>query len=123
MAISAEEVFGRSMTAEQRAAAAKRGQELVLQYLTMQQLRKAQHLTQEQLARLLGKDQVQISQLEKRTDMLLSTLRSYIEAMGGSLRLVVEFENSPPVFLAGLSDDAPAVAPQKGATSNPHPAL
>ena len=123
MAISAEDVFARTMTAEQRAAAAKRGHELVLQYLTMQQLRKAQHLTQEQLGKLLGKDQVQISQLEKRTDMLLSTLRSYIEAMGGSLRLVVEFENGPPVFLSGLTDDTPAPTPLKGSPNDHRPAL
>jgi DNA-binding XRE family transcriptional regulator len=121
MAISAEDVFAKSMTPEQRAAAAQRGHELVLQYLTMQQLRKARHLTQEQLAQMLGKDQVQISQLEKRSDMLLSTLRSYVEAMGGSLHLVVEFENSPPVFLSGLTDDTDVPASSEGSPNDHGP--
>ncbi len=121
MAISAEDVFAKTMTPEQRKAAAERGREPVLQHMTMQQLRKAQHLTQEQLAKLLGKDQVQISQLEKRADLLLSTLRSYVEAMGGTLRLVVEFEDSAPVFLSGLTDDDPAPMPSKGAPVDAHP--
>lgn len=121
MAISVEDVFAKTMTPEQRQEMAERGRELVPQYLTMQQLRKAQHLTQEQLGKLLGKDQVQISQLEKRTDMFLSTLRSYVEAMGGTLRLVVEFEDSAPVFLSGLTDD-PAPLPRKGSQAEPHPA-
>jgi hypothetical protein len=43
-----------------------------------------------------------VSRIEKRSDFLLSTLRSYIEAMGGKLRLVVEFPDRKPVTLADL---------------------
>ena len=103
MAIPADDVFEKILTPEQRALADERGEELLAQYRTLQQLRKARDLTQAQLADLWGKDQVSISQLEKRADMLLSTLRSYVEAMGGELNLVVQFKDSPPVTLAGLS--------------------
>lgn len=106
MALSADDVFVKTMTAKDRALAKKRGAELVAQYVTLQQIRKARALTQAQLAELWGKDQVSISQIEKRSDMLLSTLRSYIEAMGGQLNLVVQFKDCAPLFLTGLSTDA-----------------
>ena len=105
MAVLASDVFDRLLTPEERAAADKRGEELIAEYKTLQQLRKARDLTQAQLADLWGKDQVSISQLEKRADMLLSTLRRYVEAMGGELNLVVRFKDSPPVSLTGLSTE------------------
>lgn len=108
MATSANDVFRKSMTPEQRQAAAGRAETLAAQYLTMQQLRKARALTQAQLGEVLGKNQVGIAQLEKRSDMLLSTLRSYVEAMGGNLSLVVQFPDQEPVILAGIADDEPA---------------
>jgi hypothetical protein len=45
--------------------------------------------------------------MECRADMLLSTMSSYVEAMGGKLRLVVEFPNRRPylVKLGDLSDE------------------
>jgi transcriptional regulator with XRE-family HTH domain len=112
MAILAEDVFGKTMTPKQRTKAARRGEELLAEHLTMQQLRKARELTQAQLAKILGKDQVQISQIEKRTDVLLSTLRRYVEAMGGNLSLVVQFEDREPVFLAGLAEEGPVPVPR-----------
>ncbi|MBO0902402.1 helix-turn-helix domain-containing protein [Jiella sonneratiae] len=113
MAVSAEDVFQRAMTPEQREAAARRADELTAQYLTLQELRKARELTQTQLATVMGKSQVNIAQLEKRADMLLSTLRSYIEAMGGKLNLVVEFPDREPLFLTGLTDDEPKPLPAR----------
>jgi DNA-binding XRE family transcriptional regulator len=74
------------------------------EYLTLQQLRKAKALTQVQLAATLGIRQATVAQLERRSDLLLSTLRSYVEAMGGHLRLVVDFPDRPPVSLEGLGD-------------------
>jgi hypothetical protein len=35
---------------------------------------------------------------------MLSTLRSYVEAMGGRLRLTVEFPDKAPVALEGFGD-------------------
>lgn len=74
------------------------------EYLTLQELRKAKALTQVQLAEMLGIRQATVAQLEKRTDLMLSTLRSYVEAMGGHLRLVVDFPDRSPVSLEGLGD-------------------
>lgn len=56
------------------------------------------------MAQILQIDQANVSRLEKRTDLMLSTLRKYIAAMGGDLRLVVEFPDRPPVTLVGISD-------------------
>lgn len=74
------------------------------EYLTLQELRKAKALTQSNLAETLGIRQASVAQMEKRSDLMLSTLRSYIEAMGGSLKLMVEFPNQKPVALDGLGD-------------------
>ena len=49
--------------------------------------------------------------MEQQSDLLLSTLRSYVKAMGGKLRLTVEFPDRPPVSLEGLGDT------EKGAPS------
>ncbi|NMG22159.1 helix-turn-helix domain-containing protein [Brasilonema bromeliae] len=77
---------------------------LIAEEMTRQQLRLALKLTQEQMAELLQIDQGNVSRLEQRTDLMLSTLRKYIVAMGGELRLVVEFPNRPPVTLVGFSE-------------------
>ena len=77
---------------------------LIAEEMTRQQLRQALKLTQEQMAELLQVDQGNISRLEQRTDLMLSTLRKYVAAMGGELKLVVEFPNRPPVTLVGISE-------------------
>lgn len=46
---------------------------------------------------LLKKRQEEISRLEKRDDFLVSTLRDYIEALGGHLKMIAEFQDSPPI--------------------------
>jgi predicted XRE-type DNA-binding protein len=81
-----------------------RAAELIAEYMTLQDVRKARQLTQERMAELLGIRQDSISKLEKRTDLLLSTLRGYLNAMGGELQLVVKFDDRPPVFITGLAE-------------------
>ncbi|ESX51455.1 hypothetical protein X761_24785 [Mesorhizobium sp. LSHC424B00] len=81
-----------------------RTRELLEEFETLQQLRKARALTQEHVGRKLGKKQVSVAQLEKRSDFLLSTLRGYVKALGGELDLVVRFKDHAPVVLAGLGD-------------------
>jgi len=77
--------------------------ELVNEEQSLQDLRQALALTQEQIAQMLGIKQDGVSRIEKRSDLLLSTLRRYVRAMGGDLRLVVEFPNRPPVYLKDAS--------------------
>lgn len=72
------------------------------EYLTLQELRKAKAITQVQLAQTLGVQQATVAKYERQSDLLLSTLSRYVEAMGGKLKLVVEFPGKPPVALDGL---------------------
>ncbi len=86
----------------------RRGEELLQEYLTLRELRKAREMTQEALADRLNVKQENISRLEKRTDMMLSTLRGYVEAMGGELDITVSFPGKKPVSLSGIGEDASA---------------
>src|SRR5690554_3168729 len=74
------------------------------EYLTLQELRKARQLTQVKLAEALGVQQATVAKYERQSDLLLSTLASYVHAMGGSLKLTVEFPGKAPVALEGLGD-------------------
>ncbi|MEI7669368.1 MAG: XRE family transcriptional regulator [Pseudomonadota bacterium] len=95
--------FWGSFSDEDKETISARYQELREEYITLKSLRKAHDLTQEHLAEILNVRQENVSRLEKRTDMMISTLRSYIQAMGGDLKLVVEFPNRAPIMLTGLS--------------------
>ncbi|MFC7049059.1 helix-turn-helix domain-containing protein [Emcibacter nanhaiensis] len=76
------------------------------QHLTLQKLRKARELTQEKVATTLHVKQATVAQFEKRSDLLLSTLRQYVKAVGGELKLVVDFPGQPPIVLDGLGEEA-----------------
>jgi transcriptional regulator with XRE-family HTH domain len=78
---------------EERAKVAARTKELMAEEVGLRNLRKARRLTQQRMAKVLHIDQGGISKIESRSDMLLSTLRTYLKGMGGSLRLIAEFED------------------------------
>ncbi|HEX5080019.1 MAG TPA: XRE family transcriptional regulator [Geminicoccaceae bacterium] len=105
MAIPVEDVL-RKLPRRERKAIETRRRELLAEYMTLQDLRKARELTQQRMAELLGIKQANVSRIEKRSDLLLSTLGSYVAAMGGRLRLVAEFPDRPPVVLSKLSDES-----------------
>ena len=92
------------LTPERRARIEAEADRLHAEYQTLKDLRKARDLTQAQLAESLGIRQATIAQLEKRSDLMISTLRGYVEAVGGRLRLTVEFPDKAPVSLEGLGD-------------------
>jgi transcriptional regulator with XRE-family HTH domain len=92
------------LTPERRARIEAEADRLHVEYQTLKDLRKARDLTQAQLAECLGIRQATVAQLEKRSDLMLSTLRSYVEAMGGRLRLTVEFPGKAPVSLESFGD-------------------
>ena len=75
---------------------------LIEEEMTLRDLRRAHELTQRRLAEALHISQDGVSRIEKRSDFLISTLRSYVEAMGGRLRLVVEFPDRKPITLTDL---------------------
>jgi DNA-binding XRE family transcriptional regulator len=105
MAIAVEDVL-KKLSRRERKAIETRRQELLAEYMTLQDLRKARELTQQRMAELLGIKQANVSRIEKRSDLLLSTLGSYVAAMGGRLRLVAEFPDRPPVVLSKLSGES-----------------
>ncbi|GAB4223514.1 MAG: hypothetical protein Tsb005_18870 [Gammaproteobacteria bacterium] len=82
----------------------QRAQELILEKMTLRDLRLALQKTQVEVAQKLHMQQDGISRLEHRSDMLLSTLYKYIAAMGGSVKTIVEFPNRPPVQLTGFAE-------------------
>ena len=86
-----------------RAKVEARAAELIAEEMSLRDLRKARKRTQVRVARELGIKQENVSRIEKRSDLLISTLRGYVEAMGGTLRLVAEFPDRPPVALTGIS--------------------
>ena len=93
-----------SLDPARRAAIEAEADRLHTEYLTLQELRKAKALTQVQLAESLGIQQATVAKYERQSDLLLSTLRSYVRAMGGNLKLLVEFPGKAPVALEGLGD-------------------
>ena len=92
------------------------------EYLTLQELRKAKALTQVQLAETLGIQQATVAKYERQSDLLLSTLTSYVRAMGGSLKLMVEFPGKVPVALEGLGDTEEPSRRRRGRENRPAPA-
>ena len=93
-----------SLEPARRAGIEAEAARLHTEYLTLQELRKAKALTQVQLAETLGIQQATVAKYERQSDLLLSTLTSYVRAMGGSLKLMVEFPGKAPVALEGLGD-------------------
>jgi transcriptional regulator with XRE-family HTH domain len=98
---------------DQQQDIAARAAQLIEDEMTLRDLRKAHELTQERIAETLRISQDGVSRIEKRSDFLLSTLRSYAEAMGGKLRLVVEFPNRKPVAIRGLDTLNPSEKPKR----------
>jgi transcriptional regulator with XRE-family HTH domain len=83
----------------------QQAEQLISEELSLRDLRIARQLTQEKLAERLQIRQESVSRLEKRSDLHLSTLREVIQAMGGELRLVVEFPDRPPIVLSGFQEN------------------
>ena len=76
-----------------------KGEEIAM---SLSELRKALCFTQEDIANILEIGQASVSRTEKRKDQLVSTLREYVEAMGGELKLIVDFPDRPPIKLAEI---------------------
>ena len=89
---------------DRRARIEAEAEKLHTEYLTLQELRKARDLTQVQLATTLGIQQATVAKYERQSDLLLSTLTSYVRAMGGSLKLMVEFPGKEPVAIEGIGE-------------------
>jgi transcriptional regulator with XRE-family HTH domain len=85
-----------------RAKIEQRAKALIMEENALRQLRKAHRQTQAKVARRLGIGQDSVSRIERRSDMLISTLRHYVAAIGGNMRLIVEFKDQPAIELNGI---------------------
>ena len=101
----------KGLSPERRAKIEGRARQLIGEEMALQQLRKARQLTQQQMARTLKIGQDSVSRLESRSDLLISTLQSYVEAMGGVLKIVVEFKEGSAV-ISGLGIAEPTERPK-----------
>jgi transcriptional regulator with XRE-family HTH domain len=81
-----------------------RAKELIVEELTLQELRKARNKTQVAVARKLNIGQDTVSRYERQADLLLSTLQRYVEAIDGKLSLVVEFPDRKPVKIRNFDE-------------------
>ena len=106
MAVSVDDKIRKLSTAQRKKVEAC-AVELIVEEMTLRELRKARKLTQVRMAKRLGITQDGVSRLEKRSNLLLSTLRETVEAMGGNLSLVAEFPDRAPVVLSGIAEDEP----------------
>jgi transcriptional regulator with XRE-family HTH domain len=78
--------------------------QLIAEEHALRLMRKARGLTQARIAELMHIRQDSVSRLEGRSDLLLSTLKSYVQAMGGSLRLTVEFPDGVAAELSSIGE-------------------
>lgn len=81
-----------------RAAGETRAEELI-RGVTLREVRAAVKRTQVEVAAAMGTSQDRISKLESRDDALVSTLRRHVRALGGELRLTVEFPDRPSMSI------------------------
>lgn len=92
-----------SLPEDRRKEVEKLADALIAEEMTFRDLRKARNQTQARVAEKLGINQENVSRIEQRSDLLISTLSGYVEAMGGTLNLVAEFPDRPPVTLSGIA--------------------
>lgn len=94
------------LPAEGRARVKARAEQLIGEEMALQHLRKARCFTQARIAETLGIGQDSVSRIESRTDLLMSTLQSYIEAMGGELKLIVQFPDGVATLSSSMLSDS-----------------
>lgn len=78
------------MSSQRREQIEDRAQAILIS-MALQELRQTRHLTQQDLANILNVNQAALSKMENQTDIRVSTLRRLLAAMGGTLKIVVEF--------------------------------
>lgn len=57
----------------------------------LKSIRKLKKLFQYDVAERLSISQKNVCEIEKREDLYISTLKKYVEALGGTLKVIVEF--------------------------------
>lgn len=93
----------KSLPENRRKRIQAKADELIKDYKSLQELRKALGLTQTDIADYQGVKQVNISNLEKRSDMHISTLRKYVEALGCELEINIRISEDTIARIDKLS--------------------
>ena len=75
---------------ERQKAIEARANELIYE-IQLEQMRKARKISQRELAAQLNVSQPAVAKMEREKDMKISTLRRIAQAMGGTLKIAVEF--------------------------------
>lgn len=91
-----------SLPIAERAQIEARARDLIVEEMSLRQIRKAIGRTQATIAKRLKIGQDAVSKLETRSDMYISTLRDVLKAMGAELELIARFPDRPPVRLEDL---------------------
>jgi transcriptional regulator with XRE-family HTH domain len=107
------------LSPERREKIAARTKQLIAEEYALRRMREARGLTQVRIAELMHIRQDSVSRLEGRSDLLLSTLRSYVQAMGGSLRLTVEFPDGAAAELSSLGEPHEPDSPRPTRRASP----
>jgi len=89
---------------EREAIRADVRREIALERTTLAGLRRARAMTQATVAANADMAQGDVSRLERRTDAYIGTVRRFIEALGGTMRILVEFPNAAPVEVEGFGE-------------------
>ncbi len=102
-----------TLSPERQARIRARTDALSLEELTLSGARKRAKATQVGVAERMGIGQDSVSRLETRKDMLVSTLRHYVAALGGTVRVIVEWDGQPAVELKALGTGKPRSSVKK----------
>jgi HAMP domain-containing protein len=102
--VDAGDWIARQPKAVQEAGEA-RARELIRE-VTLREVREAVKRTQVEVAAAAGTSQDRVSKLEHSDDALVSTLRRHVRALGGELRLMVDFPDQPSMTI-DLHGDRP----------------
>ena len=92
------------LSSERRARVERQRGEIVEEIEGLAELRSRLGCPQRALAEQLGMSQPAVSKMEHQTDMTLSALRDYVEALGGTVDIVIQLPDRPPVRLHAISD-------------------
>lgn len=103
MAKSLEQVIA-SLPTEEQAAINQEADRLIVEEMTLREVREARERSQRVVGEVLHINQAAVSKIERRTDMYVSTLRSFIEAMGGELEIIARFPDRPPVKISQFEE-------------------
>ena len=79
---------------------------MLVDEMTLHQVRKARELTQTRIAEELHIGQGDVSKLERRTDMYVSTLAGYLHAVGAELEIRAVFPEGRIVKITQFSEGA-----------------